>query len=105
LYPQFLANVISERLTGTIFPLPMTSTSAAHLLSCYGIEADLIYIDGGHLEYEVYGDLAAFWPLLRKGGVLWGDDYDRGWPEVVKAVLRFASDNGLYLEASGSKFC
>jgi hypothetical protein len=105
LYPQFLANVISEQLTKTIFPLPMTSTAAAELLSAYEVEADLIYIDAGHQEPEVYADLVGFWPLLRGGGILWGDDYDPGWPGVVRAVMRFAYENALYLETSGNKFC
>jgi hypothetical protein len=105
LYPQFLANIISEKLTKTIFPLPMTSTSAAELLSAYEIVADLIYVDAGHQEHEVYTDLVTLWPLLRKDGILWGDDYNPGWPGVVRAVTRFAYENALYLETSGYKFC
>jgi hypothetical protein len=74
MYRQFLANIVKQQLTDTIFPLPMTSISAAELLTRFEIQADLIYIDGAHGEYEVYGDLMHYWPLLRPGGIL-GDDY------------------------------
>ena len=91
--------------TDTIFPLPMTSSAAARLLAEYDIKVDLIYIDAGHEEYEVYGDLAGFWPLVRHGCILWRDDYSPCWPGVVSAAIRFAYDNDLLLETSGGKFC
>src|SRR5215472_4870223 len=40
-YRQFLANIIHSGLTETIFPLPMTSISAAELLAKFAIQADL----------------------------------------------------------------
>jgi hypothetical protein len=104
IYQQFLANIILEDLTKTVFPLPMTSIAAAELLSRFHILADLIYLDAGHGEYEVYGDLQHFWALLRPGGVLFGDDYGLTWRGVVRAVNRFAGEQGLPLEIDQGKW-
>lgn len=104
LYRQFLSNIIIERLTDTVKPFPMTSISAAKVLARYRIEADLIYIDAAHSEYEVYGDLMHFWPVLRDGGVMFGDDYCDVWPGVVTAVDRFAHERQLRVEASAEKW-
>lgn len=103
-YRQFMHNVISERLTDTIFPLPMTSISAGELLAAYNVTADLIYIDAAHGEYEVYGDLTHYWPLVRPGGIMFGDDYYTTWHGVIKAVNRFAYEHSLPLETNGGKW-
>ena len=104
IYRQFLANVINEGLTDTLFPFPMTSLSAAKLLAAYNVQADLSYIDAAHGEYEVYGDMIHFWPLVRPGGILFGDDYSNYWSGVVNAVDRFAREMGLRLETSDGKW-
>lgn len=52
-YHQFVANIIHEKLTETIFLQPMTSHSAAALLQKFAVQADLVYIGAGHDEYEV----------------------------------------------------
>jgi len=103
-YRQFLANIIAEGLTSTIFPLPMTSISAAELLLKYSVQADLVYIDAAHGEYEVYGDLIHYWPLVRPGGIMFGDDYYTTWCGVIKAVNRFAFEQSLALETNAGKW-
>jgi predicted O-methyltransferase YrrM len=104
MYKQFLANIIHEKLTRTIFPLPMTSISAAETLAKYDVKAELIYIDAAHGEYEVYGDLIHYWPLVRPGGIMFGDDYWNTWPGVIKSVNRFAYEQGLGLETNSGKW-
>jgi hypothetical protein len=37
---------------------------------------DLVYVDGSHHSFDVYGDGAMAWPLLNQGGILIFDDYD-----------------------------
>ena len=45
-----------------------------------------LYIDAGH-EYEhVTADLKAWWPVLKPGGMMFGDDYHLQWIGVVRAV-------------------
>ena len=104
LYHQFLANVIHSNFTDTVFPLAMTSICAAELLADFQVQADLVYIDGAHGQYEVYGDLMHYWPLVRPGGIMFGDDYWTTWQGVVTAVNRFAYEQGLALEINSGKW-
>lgn len=57
---------------------------------------DAIFIDGDHSYQAVKDDLAAWWPKIRVGGTLCGDDY---WmSDVAKAVHEFASENKLEIK-------
>jgi Methyltransferase domain len=60
-------------------------------LGTLGIERrkfDLIYIDGSHLARDVYRDGMLAWPLVRRGGIMIFDDYQRqqgpetDWPHI-----------------------
>lgn len=84
-YYQFLANVIRAGQQERIYPFPQTSVIAGRYLYHHGVRADLIYLDGSHDLADVAHDIASFYPLVRRGGVLFGDDYDC-WPSVRKAV-------------------
>jgi hypothetical protein len=54
---------------------------------------DFVYIDGAH-EYDAKMiDFNTWYPKIRQGGILCGDDYNR--PEVQKAVKDFADEKGL----------
>ena len=94
-YPQFfykfMANVMAAGLQSHILPLPLDSLNAARLLELRGSAIDLIHLDAGHDYRSVSGDLEAWWPLLRPGGILIGDDYNRdgAWPEVRQAFDDF----------------
>jgi predicted O-methyltransferase YrrM len=102
IFNQFCANITVNKLNDQIVPLPMTSSSAAELLTKLYVKADLIYIDAGHRYREVYADLQDWWPLANKG--LIGDDYSPEWPGVIQAANQFASENGLDLQTNDSKF-
>lgn len=49
--------------------------------------ADFVFIDACHAEEAVYADIAAWWPVVKPGGVLAGHDY--GYESVSRAVRRF----------------
>ena len=85
-YYQFLANICHAGLSDIITPLPLPSTVAAEVLKKKGIKADMIYIDGSHEYHDVFIDILSWIPLLKKGGVIFGDDHDEYWPSVVNAV-------------------
>lgn len=104
MYLQFVANVVAVGHRDRIRHLPMTSTAAAELLSLFQLTADAIYIDAGHLEHEVYADMRAYWPLLKPGGIFFGDDYSASWPGTVRAVNRFAAETGLKLRGTDWKW-
>ena len=48
---------------------------------------DIAYIDGDHTYDGVIRDLNSWYPLVKKGGILCGDDYN--WDGVRDAVLDF----------------
>jgi hypothetical protein len=102
IYKQFCINITSQNLNEQIGVLPMTSSSAAELLSKEQVTADVVYIDAGHREREVYADLQDYWQLTNK--ILIGDDYNPVWGGVIIAANRFASENQLQLEIIDDKF-
>ncbi|HLD69612.1 MAG TPA: class I SAM-dependent methyltransferase [Candidatus Omnitrophota bacterium] len=92
IYDQFIFNVIQSGLTDLIIPFPQTASNAARWFQHHRIQADLIYLDAGHQEADVYSDLSHYYPLLRAGGIIFGDDYFPGSEGVVQAVNRFVSE-------------
>lgn len=98
LYRTFLANVLHEGQAERILPLPLDSVNAAELLRLRGVRADVIHLDAGHEEASVAADLRAWWPVLRPGGLLIADDYDRlggRFPGVTRAVDQFCAEFGV----------
>ena len=112
LYQQFLSNVIHAGLTDAIVPVRMGTLDAVSYFLENGIKADLIYVDASHDEESVYADLNAYYPFLRGGGVLCGDDWSWGpgwgWSEdhlpVQSAVNRFAKERGLKVSVYNATF-
>lgn len=101
----FMTNVVRHGLQDRIFPMPSTSLDAAEQLAFMQVSADVIYIDAGHSENEVRQDIEAYWPILRPGGIMIGDDYNPDvWPGVVKAADEFAARMGLAIEDRKRKF-
>ena len=71
---------------------------------------DWVYIDGNH-DYEfVLNDLRHYYPLVKKGGFLCGDDY--GWDDASprtqggpkRAVDEFAEEKGFLTLIAGGQF-
>jgi hypothetical protein len=59
---------------------------------------DVIYIDADHTYEGVKADLDAWYPLVKKGGIFGGDDYQNTTcPGVNKAVNEFVVKHGLFL--------
>jgi hypothetical protein len=70
---------------------------------------DWVYIDGNHSYENVLLDLETYWPFVKVGGILCGDDY--GWEDkhtnggVYKAVNEFANKRGIpFLDAALNQF-
>lgn len=105
-YKVWMANAITAGLANYLCPLPMDSASAARYLESRGISAELVYIDGSHMEGDVYRDLALYWDrVLITGGVMLVDDY-QFTPEftgVVHDVALFARERWLEIEVNGTK--
>jgi len=59
---------------------------------------DFIYVDGYAHDGELDGETFRAWfPKLRHGGIIAGDDYAADWPRVVAAVDAFVAEQGLEL--------
>jgi hypothetical protein len=59
---------------------------------------DFIYVDGyAHTGEDNGGTFSDWYPKLRVGGIIAGDDYHSDWPLVMKAVDDFVATNGLTL--------
>lgn len=55
----------------------------------------MAYIDAGHDEYSVMGDIETFWKKLMPGGVMAFHDFANPEYQVWKAVKQFVNDNSL----------
>jgi predicted O-methyltransferase YrrM len=104
LFNRFLTNIVLLGLTDVIFPMPSTSVDAGAALSQLGVLADLVYVDASHEEYDVSRDLETYWPLVRPGGVLFGDDYQVEWPGVMAAVDGLVAAHQLGCEVFDNKY-
>lgn len=93
-YQQFLSNVIHAGLTERIKPIRMNSLEAADALN---LKVDLIYLDTSHDTDSVYKNIMAWYPHLKDGGILCGDDWL--WPTVQVAVWHAAGQLGRHVHA------
>ena len=99
LYERFLSNVVHAGLCDSIVPYRMNSRSAADQLD---VIPDLVFVDASHEFDDVLVDLASWYPRLRPGGVLCGDDWTWGETRpVARAVETFARDHDLEVQVQG----
>lgn len=83
LYEVFLQNI--QPVKNVINPIKMTSIEASKLFEDESL--DFIFIDGSHDYVSVKQDINHWFPKVKKGGYIAGDDYV--WPETKKAVEEF----------------
>jgi hypothetical protein len=94
-YYTFLGNMKQLGLHDIVTPLPLPSNTAAQVLGDLGAVFDFIYVDASHEYEDVKADIRAYWKLLRKGGVMCGDDYCDFWSGVKRAVDEHVVETGL----------
>lgn len=90
LYATFLANVTPV----LEYVAPICGETAEVAKQFEDDSVDFVYVDAGHRYCDVQADLAAWWPKLRIGGTMAGDDWcdeddDHG---VRRAVTEFFGD-------------
>lgn len=96
-YYNFLANMKYKGMDTTVIPFAYPSVTAADILKKVfeknSLSADMIYVDGSHIALDVYFDCQNFWPLLKNGGVMFGDDWT--CEDVKVGVNEFCRQNNL----------
>jgi beta-1,4-mannosyl-glycoprotein beta-1,4-N-acetylglucosaminyltransferase len=88
-FMEFSDNLADHIKSGKVIPVRMSSKNAAAWFKKQHITADLIFIDAGHTYDEVKEDIGLWLPVVNKGGILSGHDYnytDGMWAGVTKAV-------------------
>lgn len=80
LYNSFLKNI--EPLKSVINPIRMSSVEASKLFEDETL--DFVYIDGAHDYDSVFDDIHHWFPKVKIGGYIGGDDLD--WKGVNMAV-------------------
>ena len=82
LYNTFINNM--KPLEGYYSVVRMLSVDASKTYKNESL--DFVFIDASH-EYEnIKEDIEAWFPKIKRGGYLAGDDYDNFWPGVKQAV-------------------
>lgn len=84
--------------------LVKSSTLAASKLYPDGY-FDIVSVDAGHDYPSVKSDLHAWYPKVKKGGWICGDDYAPDWPGVIKAVNEFFDKSTLCFDGTHQWSC
>jgi predicted O-methyltransferase YrrM len=104
IYYTFLKNVKKSNAENFITPFPVPSNIAYRFLRQIPVQWDLIYIDGSHDYVDVGADIQNYSSLLRPGGIIFGDDYENSWPDVMRAVDDYVKHHDSQLEIFDKKW-
>ena len=90
---QFRANLAPLLDAGKVELIAQDSCTAAALLRKHKVKADAVFIDCDHTYAGVKRDIEAYLPLVKRGGLLFGHDYEAaGFPGLVQAVDELLPD-------------
>lgn len=102
-FEEFIRNVRRAKVEDVISPLKMASAQAADLFENGTL--DFVFLDADH-DFEAVGsDLEAWFPKVKRRGVLGGHDYlNADFPDVRRAVDAFFREQELPLQIQGTSF-
>lgn len=91
-----LEEVARKNLAPVAKYVTVVKRDSAEFASEFGDESvDFVFIDAGHTYELVTADIDAWWPKLKPGGIMAGDDFT--WDGVHKAVYEaFSELDGRY---------
>ena len=84
LFDTFKNNLKLCEVEDYVIPLRTTSLEAAALFEDNSL--DFIHIDASHDYDNVLADIRAWYPKVKPGGFITGDDYVTDWEGVIQAV-------------------
>ncbi len=85
---EIFCSQVAEIYSHRILPLQMTSTEAVGLLN--DGELDFVFIDANHSYKRVLEDIEVWFPKVREGGFISGDDFTNKPSYGVMAAVREA---------------
>jgi predicted O-methyltransferase YrrM len=96
LFNEFDKNITLCGIKDYVNPMQMTSLEAASHFEDESI--NFLHIDASHDYENVIKDIRAWYPKVKTGGIISGDDYEPGiWDGVVQAVNEFFNDKQIEL--------
>lgn len=102
-FRTFIENVRRAGVEEVIYPLKMPSEQAADLFENGTL--DFVFLDADHTYEAVRRDLEAWFPRVKRRGVLGGHDYlHAGFPGVRRAADEFFREQELPLQIHGTSF-
>ncbi|MHB1427043.1 MAG: class I SAM-dependent methyltransferase [Gemmataceae bacterium] len=102
-FQHFIRNVLRAGVEDVIFPLRMPSEQAAGLFEDGTL--DFVFLDADHDYKAVRRDLEAWFPKVKRRGVLGGHDYlHPHFPGVRRAADEFFMEQELPLQLHGTSF-
>lgn len=87
LYEIFKSNLQKCEVEEYVVPLQSSSIEAAGKFEDNSI--DFVHIDASHDYHSVLSDIIAWYPKVKPGGFISGDDYVENWGGVIQAVNEF----------------
>lgn len=91
LYKTFRRNMELAKIDQFVTPIQMSSVVASQQFQDESI--DFVFIDAAHDYENVKADLNAWYPKLKRNGVIAGHDYTETWSGVIQAVNEFFDTN------------
>jgi predicted O-methyltransferase YrrM len=94
-FSEFKANLATEIASGKVRPVRSKSHKAmGDVLPVIGNrKLDMVFIDGSHTYDAVHADVKIWMPMVAKGGIICGHDYDhRDYPGVKKVVTELVQN-------------
>ena len=99
-FPFFRENMQRGGVGHLIQPMEMPSVEAARRFPDESL--DFVMIDGAHDYKSVRADVRAWFPKVKRGGLLAGDDAD--WPEVLISVHETIPQSELTISNGGANW-
>ena len=96
MYLEVCQRFDKENITRLKMP-SLNATKCFKTLNLPDEELDFVYIDGEHTHKAVLDDLRAWWPIVKKGGIVAGHDY-ANIPVVKTGVDEFAKEMNIKIQ-------
>lgn len=95
LFEVFKYNLSECNVSDYVIPLQTTSLEAAEQFEDGSL--DFVHIDASHDYENVLADIKAWYPKVKPGGFITGDDYVSNWGGVIQAVKEYFTGKSVAL--------